>query len=214
MLVKGTWFTIRQSRDWLEKNGFKRSYIWLRMMVDKEKVAAEKEGGMWWIEIKTLKRVLKNPPKFKVLVKAIALCFLFSAGIAHADMMNLDSIRKIESQDGKYVLNPEEGAYGPFQIRIKALRDFRHETGSKWKLHDMYNEAKAAHVAIWYLEVRIPALLKAWGHADTLENRIVAWNCGITCVGDIIPPGTKRYIRDYKSLQNKKAAFNGSQKNS
>lgn len=122
---------------------------------------------------------------------------------AYALDVDLERIATIESSGNTEAYNPLSKAVGAFQFTAIAIRDFNQVNGAKIKLNDMYNESKAAHVAIWYLEERIPSLIKSLGEKDTIDNRLIAYNCGISCVGKSwkdLPQETLNYIKKYHEL--------------
>lgn len=111
--------------------------------------------------------------------------------------VNLDKIAQIESSNNPNAYNPVSEAVGAFQFTAIAVRDFNRENGTKIKLEAMYDESKAAHLAIWYFEVRLPELIKSAGYKDTLNNRLIGYNCGVACLGKPLPRETINYIKKY-----------------
>lgn len=126
------------------------------------------------------------------------LLILFVGGCQPAFCaVDLDRIATIESSNDPNAYNPVSRAVGAFQFTAIAVRDFNRENGSKVALNDLYDEGKAAHLALWYMEIRLPELIKAAGYKDTVNNRLIAYNCGVSCLGKPLPRETLNYIKKY-----------------
>jgi hypothetical protein len=70
----------------------------------------------------------------------------------------------------------------------------------------MFDPIKAKIVANWYMNKRIPQMLKHYKRKDTIENRLWCYNAGIgMLLKGIKPKETKEYINKYKALQLLKA---------
>ena len=118
---------------------------------------------------------------------------------AHAEDINLERIAWIESRHQAMAYNARSGATGMYQITEGALTDFCRLTGVYYNINDMYEPQKAAKVANWYLNERIPQLLRHYHKADTVENRLIAYNAGILAVlKGRLPKETANYIKQYK----------------
>jgi len=119
--------------------------------------------------------------------------------------INLRAIALIESGGDPLAYSPHEQAYGLFQIRAPALLDYN--TAGPGRacpliLTDMYDPFLAEAVASWYFDTAIPAYLAYYRIADTVENRIIAWNAGIGAMaeGRRVPATTQAYINIYKEM--------------
>jgi hypothetical protein len=68
-------------------------------------------------------------------------------------------------------------------------------------MSDMYNPSKAYVVANWYLNERIPNMLRFYKLPDTVKHRIWAYNAGIGCLRKgVLPDETQKYIAKYNKL--------------
>lgn len=132
--------------------------------------------------------------------------------------LNMHIIMMIESEGDPHAVS-KTGAVGLYQITPICLKDFirfsKHEQEvntypnfmevcnavaclyREWTMGDMYDPIKNNQVAWWYMNTRIPQLLKHFGHKDTLENRLVAYQCGVKCVGKKLSRETRNYIKKY-----------------
>jgi len=113
-------------------------------------------------------------------------------------LVNFDIIRQIESGGNPAAYNRNSGARGLYQITDICRRDYNQMTRSGVTPLDLWNPATNEAVARWYMEKRIPQLLRARGHAVTLEAVLTAYNAGIGRVGGRLPLETVNYIKKYK----------------
>lgn len=129
---------------------------------------------------------------FSILLLLIALpC---SAGQIKID---LEKIIKIESAGRENAYNKHSGARGLCQITPICLRDYNNHHARKYTRQQLFIGAINKKIARWYLERRIPTLLKYFHHPDTIRNRLIAYNAGIGRVGKRLPAETKNYIEKY-----------------
>jgi soluble lytic murein transglycosylase-like protein len=131
------------------------------------------------------------------------MMIVFLTITAEAQMQYVDvmKIAKIESNLNPSAVNYKEGSIGLCQIRIKgALLDWnmrhKNEIYSEDDLFDQYINIK---IADWFLNERIPAMLRHYNKDVTVENILISYNAGIRYVRDGIEPpkSTKRYIKRY-----------------
>ena len=65
-------------------------------------------------------------------------------------------------------------------------------------------------IAHWYMNTRIPQMLRYYGMPDTVDNHLIAYNFGIgnliryTTKDIKLPKETRNYIRKYHKLELKK----------
>lgn len=146
--------------------------------------------------------------KFNFLFYLLILAtILFLIGICRADVIiDMSIIAQIESNRDTLAYNPRTRARGAFQITPICLKDFNHwnAEGLQYTQDDMFNFIKCSVVADWYLNVRIPQLLKHFKLDDTIENRLICYNAGIGYVlSGKLPKETQNYILRYKQLKEK-----------
>lgn len=121
---------------------------------------------------------------------------------AHADEINLEIIKLIESSGKERAYNPEDGGRGHFQITPICLEEFNDYHNKKHSPDDLWNPEINKKIASWYLNKRIPQMLKYFGIKDSIENRIISFNAGISTLvyKKPIPKKTKKYITKYFSM--------------
>lgn len=132
---------------------------------------------------------------------------------ANTPNIKLEIIEQIESGGNPLAFNKKSGATGAFQITEIALRDFNNEVGSRLTMKDMKKAEKAAHVAIWMFEERLPYFIKKYGLNDSELTRIAIWNWG---VGNTVkwskegsefnklPKETRNFYEKYKRISGNK----------
>jgi len=124
----------------------------------------------------------------------VALLLFGCDKYAWGDEVNMDKIAQIESSGNPLAYNKGSGAKGLYQITEICLEDYFIFNPC---CINLFNEDDNLHVADWYMNERIPQLLKHYGYDDTVRNRLIAYNCGITCVGKKLPNETVNYISKY-----------------
>lgn len=117
--------------------------------------------------------------------------------------VDMNKIYSIESSDNPKAHNKSSNAKGLGQITPIVLKEWNnfHPKESHTD-NDLFNPEVNKKISSWYMNKRIPQMLKAKKLADTIENRLVAYNAGIGRVGKILPKETADYIKKY----NKKKA--------
>lgn len=129
--------------------------------------------------------------------------------IAWADV-DINIIAQIESGNNPNAYNPKSGAKGVCQITPIVLEDFKNycpHYSDDWRRQlgfdtDMYNSVTNKLIGDWYINERIPQMLRTYHIPDTIDNRLWAYNAGIERVRKgIMPQETKRYIEKYHSLK-------------
>jgi len=125
--------------------------------------------------------------------------------------IDLEIVSHIESSRNPEALGDGGKSVGLFQISPVCLKDYNLHSGSgrTYTRDDLLNPTANTEVAKWFLFVRIPAMLRRMGYPDNLRNRIVAYNCGISCLNrDRLPRTTEVYIEKYHKLAADVAKFN------
>lgn len=143
----------------------------------------------------------------------VILMVIGVAIVAHASPMsspeiNLAIIADIESGGNPLAYNARSGAVGKYQIMPIVIKEWnaRYIKELYYLPKDMYNAVKSREVADWYLNARIPQLLRAYRLSDTLINRLACYNWGIGHVRhwvrrgsrwNELPKETRNYIKRY-----------------
>ena len=131
---------------------------------------------------------------------AVLLYSLLVASVCGAEEINMDKIAMIESSGNPLAWNKKDNSRGIFQITPICLKEYNNfHPGAEYTMDDLWNVSVSTLIADWYINKRIPQMIKHYGKEDTLENRIIAFNAGISYVvsGKPIPKITKDYLRKY-----------------
>jgi hypothetical protein len=150
----------------------------------------------------------KSPFNFRWLwlILAIVVAILCCINWTFAqEEVNLDIIAQIESSNNPLAYNAKSGASGMFQLMPCVVEEYNAwHPASKIAFKAVFSPVVARSVAKWYLDTRIPQMLRFYGISDTLENRLWAYNAGIgRVVKGIMPQETKNYIAKYHKLADK-----------
>ena len=143
-------------------------------------------------------------PAFVVTI-CILLAFLLAAFCAKkvsAEEIDLKAIAQIESSGNPRAWNKVDDGHGLYQITPIALKDYNQHHIFKLTMNDMWDPVYNKTVAQWIFEVRIPQMFKFFRLKDTPQNRIVAYNCGISCLTKKhkLPKTTNVYLEKYAKL--------------
>ncbi len=149
----------------------------------------------------------------KILLISILLGIII--GSCRAEEIDINKIIQIESSGNPHAYNKRSGAIGLMQITPICLEEWnnpeilrkRGESRNTVFLVDLYCGAINVYIGTWYINERIPQMLKAYGLEDTIEYRLIAYNWGI---GNLLkhlkgkyplPKETRDYIRKYKEIK-------------
>ena len=115
----------------------------------------------------------------------------------------LSIIILIESGGNPLAFNKKSGAMGLCQIRKICLDDYNlYHPHNAIRPQDLFTKKYNLKVAGWYLNHRIPQLLKHYGIKDTIDNRLWAYNAGFKkVVMGVMPVETEEYIRRYHKIE-------------
>lgn len=136
-----------------------------------------------------------------ILLAVIFYIFLFQGcGPAAADEIDLNKIMMIESSGNPLAWRKADDSRGLYQVTPICLKEFNNFHSKKYTKNDLWSPAINREIAEWYLTVRIPQMLKHYKIPDTVNNRLIAYNSGISCLvkNKPLPKITKRYIEKYQ----------------
>lgn len=156
--------------------------------------------------------------KLKTLL--LILAFLVAWKIVYGEEIDIGRIITIESGGNHNAYNEKSGCIGLMGINPKgALADWnKHQKDycieasdglcfyQFCTIGDLYNPSKNVLIGTWYINERIPQMLKAYGIEDTVENRLISYNFGIGNLKKYLkgekklPRETRRYYEKYKRL--------------
>lgn len=134
----------------------------------------------------------------------LALVFLLifgSCSNAYAEYINLNRIINIESHGNARAYNKGSGARGLCQITPICLKEWNNfHKSEQYSLDDLWNAEINKRIATWYLEIRIPQMLKHFGLEINYRNIIICYNAGINYLVKNKPlkVETINYIKKYE----------------
>ena len=140
--------------------------------------------------------------------KRAILIAVFLAIFAHSALANgqirMDLIRKIESNGvaTAHRKTATDESWGLYQITRICLDDYNMFHVKHYQVQDLYDPNINTEIATWYLQVRIPQMLRYYKVEVTTENILIAYNAGIgNARKGRIPEITRRYLVKYKKLE-------------
>lgn len=134
----------------------------------------------------------------------IQASLLLICSLAWAESIDLAKIIQIESSGNPLAYNKRSKARGLCQITPIVLEDYNYYgrvipgyepiTASM-----LFNPEVNKRIASWYLEERIPQMLRHFKKPVSVENVLIAYNAGISYVvnGKSLPMETRKYIERY-----------------
>ncbi|HEY9874602.1 MAG TPA: transglycosylase SLT domain-containing protein [Candidatus Obscuribacterales bacterium] len=134
----------------------------------------------------------------------LAFAVLFVGGcqkMACADEIDMAKIMMIESHGNPLAHNKADDSRGLFQITPIVLQEWNnYNRSTPYQMSSLWNPAINEKIARWYMLARIPAMFRAYKIKDTVENRIIAWNAGISYLvkGKPLPKTTRKYLAKYR----------------
>jgi len=136
-------------------------------------------------------------------IKLTLLLFIcLSTRLVYADI-DMERLAMIESSNNPNAVSYRGAKYGRglYQVSEICLYEYNEMTGNDYQPKDLFNPHINTLVAVWYLDKRIPQMLKHYGLDVTDSNILWAYNAGIGRVLDgVMPDETRRYIKKYKLL--------------
>lgn len=129
----------------------------------------------------------------------IAVFLLIFHSTAFAGI-NLSRIIAIESSGDPKAYNSSSKARGLCQITPICLKDYNNYHKIKFSTSDLFNSEINKQIAQWYLNIRIPQLLKYYNKEITIRNILISYNAGIDYVirGRELKQETRDYIIKYE----------------
>ena len=151
----------------------------------------------------------------KLLLILLVLCIVLMFIPCYAEVkIDIQKIIMIESSGdpqaisksgciGLMGINPK-GALADWNLKIgmfgthyknpnaKTISELEIVYGNYYNLGDLYNPTVNVKIGTWYINERIPQMLKAYGIEDTIDNRLIAYHDG---VGNL-----RKYLRGERKL--------------
>lgn len=112
--------------------------------------------------------------------------------------VDMNKIYFIESSNNPSAYNKRSQARGLGQITPIVLKEWNNfHPNSQVSDDDLFNADVNKQIAEWYMNERIPAMLKYFKKEDNARNRLIAYNAGIARVGQVLPKETDDYLKKY-----------------
>jgi hypothetical protein len=140
-----------------------------------------------------------------IVITVLIVCFWMSKVLA--EDINMDYIAQIESNFDAKAYNKHSGATGMYQITPVVLAEYNAVHKERYTMDDMYNAQRCEKVATWYMNVRIPQMMKALHIKDSVTTRIASYNAGVGVVlkhvrgTRSLPKETNAYLLKYARIQ-------------
>lgn len=137
-------------------------------------------------------------------VMLLVMLMLFSS-MAYADDVYVDmqKIRMIESSGNPRAYNVSSQARGLYQITPIVLTEWNnYHPHEQYTVEQLFSSSINSSIAHWYMNYRIPQMLHYYKVEDTVTNRLIAYNAGISYVvgnGKVLPSETVQYIAKYNN---------------
>lgn len=116
------------------------------------------------------------------------LCLLLATNCLAKSKVQIDLeiIRKIESNGDQYAFNPgfnknstDDDSYGLYQITPVCLKAYNQANKTNLSLIRLWNPDVNRAIARWMFEKEIPRLLTYFKLEHTVENYLICYNAGI-----------------------------------
>ncbi len=113
--------------------------------------------------------------------------------------IDMAKIAQIESSGNPMAFNKGSKARGLHQITPIVLKEWNQMfPKSQYSLDQLFNPEVNTQIANWYMHVRIPQMLNAYGMPLTVDNVLGSYNAGIGNIKKgIVPLETQNYIKKY-----------------
>lgn len=160
-------------------------------------------------------RVLKTGRRLDIYKKEndsgmiVSICLILAGIIilialpAQAVEIDMDKIKMIESSGNPKAHNKKDDSRGLYQITPVVLKEWNNfHPAEQYTSTDLWSATINFKIADWYMSKRIPQMLKHFKAKDTIENRLIAYNAGISYVvhSKPLPTITKLYLKKYKEM--------------
>ena len=159
---------------------------------------------------------LPDPKYFIPAVIGLLVLLLLVVRLAFGQEIKINTIIKIESSGNPNAVS-RTGCIGLMQISEVVLKEFNLRSWKtfdskeenplplynppEYNLGDLYNPSINVEIGTWYLNRRIPEMLRYYHKEVTIDNILWAYNAGIgNLIKGIKPKETRDYIKKYHKL--------------
>jgi len=141
--------------------------------------------------------------RISALIIIAIIGFFMMTGMGEAQEIDYNIIATIESSNSAYAYNSKTQATGLYQITPICLKEWNdYHRDDQYCMNALFDWVINRKIASWYLEIRIPRMLKYYNVPITLDNILWAYNAGIgNVVKGRMPKETKDYIKKYHKLE-------------
>lgn len=135
----------------------------------------------------------------------LALCLMATS--CYAEDVDMGIIKEIESSNCRFQIGDGGKALGCYQLHKGVIDDYNRAFGTKYLHKIALNEAKAKEIGNWYMNHKIPKMLRYKGTKDTVEARLTAYNMGIGNAWK--GKRAEAYIAKYRRIQHAREDVKG-----
>lgn len=140
---------------------------------------------------------------YKILLLIIFLCLLsmaFKPRAKEPGYINMGILARIESSYNPLAFNSRTKARGLYQVTPICLKEFNQFTNKKYTLNQLFNPRINYEVSFWYINKRIPQMLRYYKKEITVRNILISYNAGISYVVENkeLMKETKNYLKKYR----------------
>lgn len=117
--------------------------------------------------------------------------------------IDMDAVKMIESSGNPGAYNERSGAIGLYQITYICLEEWNnYHPREPYDTEDLWDAGINTKIATWYLQERIPSMLRHYKQPLSYQNILISYNAGISYVvkGKKLPQETVNYIKKYERL--------------
>jgi soluble lytic murein transglycosylase-like protein len=140
-----------------------------------------------------------NKNKRIYLLLIFMLIFGYSSAYA-GKYIDIKKIIRIESNGNANAYNKNSKARGLCQITPICLKEWNNfHKNKQYNLDNLWNSSINMEIAEWYLNIRIPQMLKVFKKEISTKNIIICYNAGIDYVvkNKTLKEETSDYIKKY-----------------
>lgn len=164
-------------------------------------------GGGVAVSLQSLSPSLKSNSiekmnKSKRLQLALIFLLIFNSPASAKELIKMKSISLIESSNNFSAFNSRTSARGLYQITPICLKEYNNFHKVKYSEEDLFNAEINTTIASWYINERIPQMLRHYKKPITTRNILISYNAGISYVAKNkkLPEETERYIKRYEKI--------------
>lgn len=144
---------------------------------------------------------------FYLLLILGILCFITFIFVPNSNadvIIDMSIIAQIESGNNPRAISflGEEYGRGLYQISEIVLKEYNKFNNTNYDGYRLFDTNINTKIANWYMNKRIPQMLRYYKLEDSIDNRLWAWNAGIKRVIDgVMPRETLTFIVKYLELR-------------